>query len=55
MGVDVVLGVTMLLIYTLESKMRLGYSLNDECEDIADISLYLEVIETMLIEDLQLG
>ena len=52
MGVDVVLGMSMFFIYTFYDQLRLVYSFNDGYEEPAHISMYLEEVQKVLIEEL---
>ncbi|KAI0175698.1 hypothetical protein GGR52DRAFT_589493 [Hypoxylon sp. FL1284] len=52
MGVDVVLSMTMLFIYTFGDRLRLVYSFNDGFEDPEDIQKYLEETRTIMTEEL---
>ncbi|OGM46108.1 hypothetical protein ABOM_005689 [Aspergillus bombycis] len=52
LGVDIVLGMTMLFIYTFRDQLHLVYSFNDGYEEPAHISMYLEEVQKVLIEEL---
>lgn len=53
LGVDVVLGMSMLFVYTFQDRLRLVYSFNDGFEEPAHVEKYLqsmqEILETELL------
>ncbi|PWY73074.1 hypothetical protein BO94DRAFT_538955 [Aspergillus sclerotioniger CBS 115572] len=52
MGVDVLLGPSVLFVYTFQDQLRLAYSFNDGYEDPTKIDSYLKEIERVLVEEL---
>ncbi|KIL90011.1 hypothetical protein FAVG1_06749 [Fusarium avenaceum] len=53
-GADIVLGMSMLFFYTFQRKLRLVHSFNDAYENPEDIQMYLEGIQRILVQELQL-
>ncbi|KAI1400933.1 hypothetical protein F4819DRAFT_460018 [Hypoxylon fuscum] len=51
-GVDVVIGMSMFFFYTFRDQLRLVYSFNDGFEEAENIQMYLEEVQTILIEEL---
>ena len=51
-GVDVVLSMSMLFVYTFQDQLRLVYSFNDGFEEPADIQKYLEETQEILAREL---
>ncbi|PWY77438.1 hypothetical protein BO70DRAFT_363370 [Aspergillus heteromorphus CBS 117.55] len=51
-GVDVVLGMSMLFIYTFHDQLRLLYCFNDGYEEASNIDTYLEDLKRILVEEL---
>ncbi len=54
LGVDIVLGMSMLFLYTFQDQLRLVYSFNDAYEDPSHIQSYLEEVQRVLVEELLL-
>lgn len=52
LGVDVVLGMSMLFAYTFQDRLRLVYSFNDGFEEPAHIEKYLQSVQEILETDL---
>ncbi|SPJ70587.1 uncharacterized protein FTOL_00315 [Fusarium torulosum] len=53
-GVDIVLGMSMLFLYTFQGKLRLVHSFNDAFEKPEDIQMYLKEMQSTLIQELLL-
>ena len=51
-GVDVVLGMSMLFFYTFQDKLRLVYAFNDGFERAENIQTYLDEVQTVLVQEL---
>ncbi|PYI07024.1 hypothetical protein BO78DRAFT_106130 [Aspergillus sclerotiicarbonarius CBS 121057] len=51
-GVDVILGISMLFAYTFRDTLRLGYSFNEAYEDPETIQSHLEEMQKILVEEL---
>ncbi|OOF91827.1 hypothetical protein ASPCADRAFT_210770 [Aspergillus carbonarius ITEM 5010] len=52
MGVDVILGISMLFVYTFRDTLRLCYSFNEAYEDPETIQSHLEEVQKVLVEEL---
>ena len=52
MGLDVLLGPSVLFVYTFQDQLRLAYSFNDGYEEPTKIDCYLKEIERVLIKEL---
>ncbi|SPO04720.1 uncharacterized protein DNG_07405 [Cephalotrichum gorgonifer] len=52
LGVDIILGMSMLFLYTFRDQLRLVYSFNDGYEDPKDIQVYLEEMQNILADEL---
>ncbi|RDW85451.1 hypothetical protein BP5796_03776 [Coleophoma crateriformis] len=52
MGIDVVMGMSMLHIYTFHDQLRLVYSYNNAFEEPANIQMYLEKVHGILQREL---
>ena len=52
LGVDVILGMSMLFLYTFRDQLRLVYSFNDGYEEPQDIQMYLEDMQNILAQEL---
>ncbi|PLB47411.1 hypothetical protein P170DRAFT_439077 [Aspergillus steynii IBT 23096] len=51
-GVDIILGMSMILFYTFRDQLRLVYSFNDAYEDRSQIERYLDEMQRILLEEL---
>ncbi|KAI1170711.1 hypothetical protein F4777DRAFT_102828 [Nemania sp. FL0916] len=51
-GLDIVMGSSMLLIYTFHDQLRLEYSFNDGLESAEDVQTYLEEVRSILTQEL---
>ncbi|RDW75377.1 hypothetical protein BP6252_06519 [Coleophoma cylindrospora] len=54
MGIDVIMGTSMLHIYTFHDQLRLVYSYNNAFEEPANIQMYLEKVHGILLKELLL-
>jgi hypothetical protein len=52
MGVDVILGMSMIFLYTFQDQLRVVYSFNDGYEERKDIQTYLDEVQKILFEEL---
>ncbi|KFH40344.1 hypothetical protein ACRE_089880 [Hapsidospora chrysogenum ATCC 11550] len=52
MSVDVVLGMSMVFLYTFQDQLRLVYNFNDGYEEPKDIQTYLDEVQKILFEEL---
>lgn len=52
MGVDIVLGMCFLFVYSFEDQLRLVYSFNDGFEKLEDVQMYLDEVQNILTEEL---
>lgn len=52
MGADIVMGMSMFFFYTFHDSLRLVYSFNDGFEDPQKIQMYLEEVQSVLVQKL---
>ncbi|OKL62182.1 hypothetical protein UA08_02478 [Talaromyces atroroseus] len=51
-GIEVVLGMSMLFVYTFRDQLRLNYCFNDGSEEPSNIQTYLDQTLRVLVEEL---
>lgn len=51
-GVEVVLGMSMMFFYTFRDQLRLRYCFNEGFENMADVERYLQEMERVLDQEL---